>query len=502
MPLSTTLQRGLAAGAMLAAFGAGAAQAQSQCGASYRIQPGDTLYQVSQQCRVALSRIMQLNPSLGNPRDIEVGTRLSLVAGEGDQAAPAPQPRSEYRVREGDTFYSIAQTLGVSLLELIQENDEVNPFSMAVGDILDVPGAAPGASVSISPRYGPPDARVTVEAANLRPADYVTVGVGRRASEWEALRDVRVGEDGRITAEVGIPDWADPGDKLIYVVDTDRGMTLKSDVFTLREEQPAFVRYEGRVTEGAECPVLETPDGDSYALTSSSIPFTTGEYVEVRGTRAEMAYCMAGMTTLDVTGIEEVTPPDDMRGGEGLTLEGRIREGTECATLVTPDGDRYALTSESMSFTPGEYVEIEGRTSDISYCMEGQSTVSVNALREVSPPARDRDPARAGGQALTRAYVTGDWTAKGGDCRRPDFSVNTVPGGGLSVETALGGAPRTGRVLLGEAPALRFDPPGLTMPLETRGPDGLAVLAPAGGGTARLGDERIEGDGVVFLRCG
>lgn len=386
MPLSSHLQRGAAAGLLLVATGTGAAQAQSRCGAGYDIQPGDTLYQISQQCRVSLSRIMDLNPSLGNPRDIEVGTRLSLVAGdEGAPEAPAPEPRQEYRVKEGDTFFAIAQKLDVSVIELIQSNPGLNPFTLEVGEAIDVPGEAPGASVTISPGYGPPDTRVTVQAANLRPSDYVTVGVGRQASEWEALRDVRVGEDGRISAEVGVPDWADAGDELIYVVDTSRGMTLKSGVFTLRERQPQIVSYEGRVQEGAECPVLETPGGETYALTSGSIPFTTGEYVEVTGTPAEAAYCMAGMTTLDVTGIEEVTPPADRAGGEGITVEGRIREGTECAMLVTPDGDRYALTSEAVSFTPGEYVEVEGRTADISFCMEGRTTISVTALAEVRP---------------------------------------------------------------------------------------------------------------------
>lgn len=122
-------------------------------------------------------------------------------------------------------------------------------------------------------------------------------------------------------------------------------------------------------------------------------------------------------------------------------------------------------------------------------------------MSPASPPARDRDPARAGGLALDRAYVTGDWAAKGGDCRRPEFAVTEEPGGGLAVETALGGAPRTGDVVLGDRPALRFDPPGLRLGLETRGPDGLAVMPPDDG-TATLGGVTIEGDGVVFIRCG
>lgn len=76
-------------------------QAQSRCGATYEIAPGDTLYQVTQQCRVSLSRIYELN-DIGNPRDIAVGTVLRLETGdqasadygdddEGDTGVRAPE---------------------------------------------------------------------------------------------------------------------------------------------------------------------------------------------------------------------------------------------------------------------------------------------------------------------------------------------------------------------------------------------------------------------------
>ena len=308
-----------AAGLVLAAGVASQAGAQSRCGASYEVQAGDTLYGISQSCRVTLARIMDLNPALGDPRDIAVGTELRLETEAGGGAGVGGQaPAEGYRVEPGDTLFSVAAGLGVSVIELINENPEVDPLALAVGEVLDVPGDEPGAAISIAPQSGPPGSAVTVEARNLRPNDWVTIGVGPKASEWSSLREVETGPDGALAAEVAVPDWTDPRQRLIFVVDTDRGITLKSDVFdvTAREagdgdEGDDRLALEGRVHRGAECYTLTTPDGDTWSMVSDSIPFTVGEYVEVTGRQADMSFCMAGTGTIEVGSIEEVDPPSE-----------------------------------------------------------------------------------------------------------------------------------------------------------------------------------------------
>jgi len=488
---------------MLGAVAAPPAQAQSRCGESYRISPGDTLYRVAQQCRVSLARIMDLNPGLGDPRDIEVGTRLALTAGD-DGTRRQRDPGRGYRVESGDTMYSIAQRFGVSLFELLAANEDVQPWALAVGELLDIPGDGPAAGVSVSPSSGPAGSRVTVQAGNLRPGDYVTIGVGPQASEWSALREARVDADGTLRAEVRAPDRAEAGDDLIFVVDTDRGMTLKSGVFDVTggTDRPERVTLRGRVREGAECPVLETQDGDRHALTSGDIRFTPGEYVEVTGTRAEAAFCMQGVDTIHVGTLDEVAPPREGGGndGERIELEGRVRDGTECPLLVTPDGDRWSLVSDRIDFTPGEYIEVRGTRADMSFCMAGLGTVEVTGIDEVEPPARDRDPARAGGVRLDEGYVTGAWAAKGGDCGRPDFRIERTASGGVVVDATVAGQSRTGMVSLGSEPSFVFDRPRRDFPLESRGPDGLAVMPPDSGAT-ELGGRSIRGDGRVYVKC-
>ncbi|MEQ8405226.1 MAG: DUF5818 domain-containing protein [Oceanicaulis sp.] len=384
------------AGWSTAALFAAPAEAQSQCGARYAIEYGDTLYQIAQQCRVSMDRIMRLNPEL-NPRALDVGQVLELETSAQDRRQPSDPDRrgrtDGYRVQPGDTPYSIAERLGLSLFELLAANTDIEADALPVGEILNVPDRdTPQSAVSITPAEGGPDTEVTIEAYNLRPQSWVTIGVGVEESEWSRMREARTDSGGDLSVVVETPDWANPGDDLIYVVDTDWGVTLRSDVFdvvdpeTGRDDQGRIYAFEGRVREGVECYTLEAENGNEYALTSSDVRFNAGEYVRVEGRRADASFCQQGAFTLDVGLIEEIDPPRDGRDEDRspgmVTLEGRVREGVECYTLTTPEGELYSLVSNDVRFTEGEYVEIEGSRAAMSFCQQGEATIDVDEIRE------------------------------------------------------------------------------------------------------------------------
>ncbi len=295
---------------------AGSAASQSACGASYEIQPGETLYDISQKCRVGLTRIMELNPGV-DARDIAVGAEIRLAGEAGTaegSAAGDAQPRGRYTVQEGDTAQEVAERLGISLLELLQQNEDLGPLSMVAGEVLDLPAGDRQATVSVTPSEGPPGTEVGLRAQGLRPEDYVTLGVGRTASEWQRIREVQVAADGEVSAEVAVPDWAEPGALLTFVVDTDRGLTFKSGDFRVVAPEDGSedgVALEGRTASGVECMTLTTPDGDLYSLVSDDVEISPGEYVEIRGTRAEMSFCQQGLGTIRVSYIREVPAPQD-----------------------------------------------------------------------------------------------------------------------------------------------------------------------------------------------
>ncbi|MBZ6377253.1 hypothetical protein B5C34_05855 [Pacificimonas flava] len=184
-----------------------------------------------------------------------------------------------------------------------------------------------------------------------------------------------------------------------------------------------------------------------------------------------------------------------------VTVEGRIGEGVECPVIETPDGLTYALSLAEADVGPGDYVQVNGELADASFCMQGEGTIIPIRIDQVDPPARDRDPARSGGTRITTSYVEGPWAAKGeGDCRKPDFDITTNENGGSIIETSVRGVPSTGYVDVGPDPSFNFDAPVPPLPIESRGPDGLAVMAPDGE-SIEFAQYTLRGDGMVFVKC-
>mgnify|MGYP000636899098 CR=1 FL=1 len=220
-----------------------------------------------------------------------------------------------------------------------------------------------------------------------------------------------------------------------------------------------------------------------------------------------VAACSAGEGGEPAAPANDTEPAATRPAGQHDTvaLEGRLEQGTECLVLVTPDGERWAVSGDPDAATPGDYVEIVGSRADASFCMEGQGTIVPESIAPMQPPARDRDPARAGGVALTEDYVIGSWVAKGvdADCARPDFRISRSPGA-IVIETSVNGTPETGRLVLGAYPHIDWDEPLPDMPLESRGPDSMAILRPATDARydpVDLGGATIAGDGVEFVKC-
>jgi len=71
--------------------------------------------------------------------------------------------------------------------------------------------------------------------------------------------------------------------------------------------KPGHIVIKGELVSGAECPMVVTAEGKRYSLTGSLGAFKIGDRVCVRGTLAEVSYCMAGDATV---GIEAIGPED------------------------------------------------------------------------------------------------------------------------------------------------------------------------------------------------
>lgn len=211
-----------------------------------------------------------------------------------------------------------------------------------------------------------------------------------------------------------------------------------------------------------------------------------------------------GQITTDQTESQSVEPEPD-EGPRTLTVEGRVSSGIECPVVQTPGGDAWALSVGEADVRPSGYVTITGTIAEMSICQQGRGTIEVDRISPAEPPARDRDPARSGGAKLTTAYLSGQWVAKGlsATCRTPDFSVRRTSGG-LVLEGDISNHDDNALIVLGDYPRLDLDEPRQDLPLESRGPDGLAILRPSTDAAYEpisIGSARIDGDGVVFIKC-
>ena len=101
----------------------------------YTVKAGDSLYAIAQSLGTTVNAILSLNPGL-NPNALQVG-QVICVPG----AAPGPCPNgTPYVIRAGDTFNAIAARNGTSVQALTAANPGVNPNLLFIGQTICIPG--------------------------------------------------------------------------------------------------------------------------------------------------------------------------------------------------------------------------------------------------------------------------------------------------------------------------------------------------------------------------
>jgi LysM repeat protein len=116
---------------------------------SHKVQPGETLWSLSQTYGVGLQTLAAAN-GISNINFVVAGTVLTIPAGSssgGGQSAAA----STYVVQPGDTLWRISRMFGVSLDQLVAANGLANPHLVVVGTRLSVPGGSSSPSTSSTP---------------------------------------------------------------------------------------------------------------------------------------------------------------------------------------------------------------------------------------------------------------------------------------------------------------------------------------------------------------
>lgn len=137
---------------------AGAVRPQTQSATpatTVRVARGDTVYALARRHGVSPQAIIREN-GLAAPYHLTVGQRVNLPAGANAPVQTARARDAEtisrdalYRVKSGDTLYSISRKTGVSVAKLAQANALRHPYTLTPGQEI----LAPGARIDGSARY-------------------------------------------------------------------------------------------------------------------------------------------------------------------------------------------------------------------------------------------------------------------------------------------------------------------------------------------------------------
>lgn len=106
------------------------------------IAPGETLYHIAQTNNITLRDLLAANPSL-NPESYTAGQEIiipDMTAVDGPVTAvtaPARNNTNKYEVKEGDTFYGIAQAHGLTVDQLVAANPSID--ILKAGMEIDLP---------------------------------------------------------------------------------------------------------------------------------------------------------------------------------------------------------------------------------------------------------------------------------------------------------------------------------------------------------------------------
>ncbi|MFD2671075.1 M14 family metallopeptidase [Marinicrinis sediminis] len=111
---------------------------------NYVVKQGDTLYRLSRRFGVNMPSIIAINPQLSNPARLVPGQVIQIPG----------RMNQYYVIQQGDTLYSIAMSMNVSLQRLLAANPGILPQSLQIGQTIVIPPGAGSGIVDTQTDYG------------------------------------------------------------------------------------------------------------------------------------------------------------------------------------------------------------------------------------------------------------------------------------------------------------------------------------------------------------
>ncbi len=106
----------------------------------YQVRPGDTLNSIATRFGTNLVGLIELNPTL-RLRSLTEG--MTICVPRVPERPPCVNG-AYYTIREGESFYNIAQRYSIPLNLLLEANPQANPYDLKVGQEICIPNVPAG----------------------------------------------------------------------------------------------------------------------------------------------------------------------------------------------------------------------------------------------------------------------------------------------------------------------------------------------------------------------
>ncbi|XEC93162.1 LysM peptidoglycan-binding domain-containing protein [Paenibacillus tarimensis] len=118
------------------------------------VKQGESLYSIAQKYGVTLDDVIQMNPGIANPDQIDVGMKVKIPSSS--SANPGGmEMMHKHSVQQGDTLWKLSKAWGVSLNDMIKANPQLkNPNALLVGEVVNIPKTTGAAGASNLPGTG------------------------------------------------------------------------------------------------------------------------------------------------------------------------------------------------------------------------------------------------------------------------------------------------------------------------------------------------------------
>lgn len=141
----TCMKKSLLVGAVAASM-VGVQASTASASTTYRVKPGDTLYDIGLQHNLSVSQLKALNRL--NSDTIHPGDVLVLDAEDANKPATPASTAATYTVKSGDTLSRIAAQFKMSVAEIAALNQISNVNAINVGQVLKVNGTTTNTNTS------------------------------------------------------------------------------------------------------------------------------------------------------------------------------------------------------------------------------------------------------------------------------------------------------------------------------------------------------------------